>query len=359
MRKIVVAISSAAVSSALATSRRAIDTACAPASSPGRSTATCSSTSACVAPSIRTVQPGGTTTVVSYSSISNGPSTRLGSERRASAHRRGDRAVARTEARGADGLLRRALRLGPARQRQLRPRRAERDQADRPDVDRRAGLEPRAVEPLVLGLEALDECGEGSVVDLAREVDRDAPVLPAVADVGLALPFGLDAGPERGGERLPHLVVEPLQRRQVRLAGADPAEADVVELGAGEQQPGGREEPCERRHDRRPDAELGGERGRVNGAGAAVGEEHEVGRVAALLGRDRTQGAHHRAVGQVVDAACRLDRREPEPPAERRPATPRRARGRRSGRPRRAGRSGCSPSTTFASVTVGSTPPRP
>ena len=109
-----------------------------------------------------------------------------------------------------------------ARQRQLRPRRAERDQAERPDVDRRAGLEPRAVEPLVLGLEALDERGQGRVVDRAREVDRDAPVLAAVADVGEALPLGLDAGPERRGESSRISSSSRSQLVEVRLARARP-----------------------------------------------------------------------------------------------------------------------------------------
>ena len=73
VRKIVVAISSAAVSSAFATRRTAIGASWA--SATAGSTSTAVRTSAPVAASSATVQPGGTTTVVSYSSISSGPLT--------------------------------------------------------------------------------------------------------------------------------------------------------------------------------------------------------------------------------------------------------------------------------------------
>ena len=157
--------------------------------------------------------------------------------------------------------------------------------------------------------------GDPRRVELAGQLDRDAPALAAVADVGDAPPLGLAVDPRRevaracrrrGGERV-----------EVGLARADPAEADVVVLGPREQQPGGGEEPGERRHDRRARAELGRERRGVDRAGAAVGDEREVGRVAALLGRDGAQRAHRRRVREVVDAARRLERREAELRAER------------------------------------------
>ena len=54
----------------------------------------------------------------------------------------------------------------------------------------------------------------------------------------------------------------------------------------------------------------------MHGAGAAVREQDEVGRVAPLLGRDGAQGTHHRRVRELVDPAGGLERREVERPAE-------------------------------------------
>ena len=149
--------------------------------------------------------------------------------------------------------------------------------------------------------------------------------------------------PSRRSRPLAHLGLERAQRRRGPVSSArDVAEAHVVELGAGEQQPGRREEARERRHDHRAHAELGGEPRGVDRPRAAVRDERELARVAALLRRDRPQRAHHRRVREAVDAARDLDRREPErrPPAA--PARPPRARRRPRGRRSRAGRSGCS-----------------
>ena len=55
----------------------------------------------------------------------------------------------------------------------------------------------------------------------------------------------------------------------------------------------------------------------MDGAGPAVGDEREVGRVTTFLGRDGAEGAHRRGVREVVDAARRLERREAELRAER------------------------------------------
>ena len=193
---------------------------------------------------------------------------------------------------------------------------AERDEAQRADVDRRAGLEPRAVQPLVLVLEALDE----------RRDRRPRRARPAARS-------GRSSSGRGSGRRR-----RAATRARRRCCGAScsrisassrasasrsgsraliAAEADVVVLGAREQQPGRGEEARERRHDRRARAELGRERRGVHRARAAVGDEHEVGRVAALLGRDGAERAHRRRVREVVDAARRLERREAELRAER------------------------------------------
>ena len=101
----------------------------------------------------------------------------------------------------------------------------------------------------MLVLEALDEPGDPGRVELAGQLDRDAPALAAVADVGDAAPLGLAVDARR--EVLAHLRVEALERVEVGLARADPAEAHVVVLGPREQKAGRGEEAGERRHDRR------------------------------------------------------------------------------------------------------------
>ena len=91
---------------------------------------------------------------------------------------------------------------------------------------------------------------------------------------------------------------------------------DVVELRPREQQAERAEEPRERRHEHRPAAELLGEPRRVHRAGAAVGDQRELARVAALLGRDRAQRAGHARVRELVDARGRLEQRQPERPGD-------------------------------------------
>ena len=199
MRKTVVAISSASVASALPTIRTTIASSWAAVFT---STATWSSTSAPLA-SRRTVQPGGTTTVVSYSSTSSGPaagSTSSARERIGVSTNPSPKSARRV--RGASDAG------GRSRERDGRPLRPERDEPQRTDVDGRPALEPRAVERLVLGLETLDEGGERLGVDLAGEVDRHAPALAAVAHVGDALPVV---------RRAAHLGVEPAQLAEIAL----------------------------------------------------------------------------------------------------------------------------------------------
>ncbi len=95
----------------------------------------------------------------------------------------------------------------------------------------------------------------------------------------------------------------------VDLAAArrDPAEADVVALGARVEQACRREEAGERRDDGGADAELRGERGGVHRARAAVCDQGEVGGVAPLLGRHGSERTHHRGVCELVDPAGGID----------------------------------------------------
>ena len=189
-----------------------------------------------------------------------------------------------------------AGRRGTCREGDLRLFGAERDETQSSDVDRRPGVEARPVQTLVLALEPLDEIGERRGIDLTGEVQGDAPALAAVAQVGRPLPL----------HRVPpHLVVEATKLLDVRVPRVDPAEPDVVPLLARGEQAGGGEETCERRNHRRPHAELLSKGCGVHGAGAAVGDENELGGVATLLRRDGAQRAHHRRVRKVVHRASR------------------------------------------------------
>ena len=81
-----------------------------------------------------------------------------------------------------------------------------------------------------------------------------------------------------------------------------------MELRPREQQAERAEEPGERRHEDGRAAELLREPGGVDGPGAAVGDQRELARVAALLRRDRAQRARHPRVRDRVDAGGELER---------------------------------------------------
>ena len=91
------------------------------------------------------------------------------------------------------------------------------------------------------------------------------------------------------------------------------------------------------------DAQLAGQPGGVDRAGAAEGQQREPARVAAALGRDGPQRPHHPRVGDAVDALGGL-RAGPCPAARRC------GRGWRGGRPRR--RSGPRPSASWPGADV-------
>ena len=134
---------------------------------------------------------------------------------------------------------------------------------------------------------------------------------------------------------------------------------DVVELRPREEQAERAEEPGERGHEHRRAAELLGEPGRVHRAGAAVGDQRELARVAALLGRDRAQRAVHARVRELVDAA-RRPRASVSPSGSATRATASSASSAEIAIcPSATAPAGISPSTTLASVTVASSPPRP
>ena len=202
------------------------------------STATSSSTSA---PSgvERTVQPGGTTTVVSYSSTSSGP-LRLGATRRAR------RRVPRSCRSG-----------GPKSARRVPPRRAARRRARTAHArgrarsaaapDRRPASPPRAASRRSARgpLRSARRVPPIPPVELTGQLDGDAPALAAVAHVGDAVP--LDA--RRRGAIARASPPPPAQLVEVPLAALT-LQSGRGGARPGEQQAGGGEEPGERRHDR-------------------------------------------------------------------------------------------------------------
>ena len=126
------------------------------------------------------------------------------------------------------------------------------------------------------------------------------------------------------GELGLHLGEERRDRRRVDGVDVQVARPHLVELGPREEEADGAEEAGDRRHEDGPHAEILGEPGGVDRAGAAVGDQREVARVAPLLGRDRAQRARHPRVRDPVDPARRLEQRQPErlrdaarPPARR------------------------------------------
>ena len=85
-----------------------------------------------------------------------------------------------------------------------------------------------------------------------------------------------------------------------------------MELGAREEQAGRRKEARERGDDGCLDTQFRGERCRVDGTRATVGEQDEIAGVTSLLGRDCAERPHHGGVRQLVDTPGHLERGEGE-----------------------------------------------
>ena len=92
--------------------------------------------------------------------------------------------------------------------------------------------------------------------------------------------------------------------------------AHLVELRPGEEEADGAEETGDRRDENRADAEVLREPARVDRAGAAVGDQRELARIAALLGGDRAQRTHHPRVRDPVDPARGLEHGQAERPGD-------------------------------------------
>ena len=266
----------------------------------------------------------------------------LDAERGAGADRGLERPVLRAEARE-PGLGRQGGReVGAAGQRELLARRAERDHAHGADVDRRARLEARPVETLVLGLEPLGEQAQGIAVELSGEVDREAPVLAAVANVGEALPLDRAGVADRLGQCCAHLGVEAARASRSPARGRSPGRSARRGTRRGR-----RADRLRRRARRaaarppcRPRARRPGpprEPGRSRRRRSARSRR---GRGPSRSRRRAARASSSRWPGRGFPAPPRRSRGRAAHRASRPPA--RRARTRRSDRRRRAGRSGCS-----------------
>ena len=167
----------------------------------------------------------------------------------------------------------------------------------------------------MLVLEALAQAFEQRPVDRAgRQLDLDLPALAAVAEVGGAQPRRLVAAGERTHEHRLHLVEEGRDAAGIDRVDVEVTGANLVELGPREEEADGAEEARHRRHEHRRDAEVVGEPAGVDRPRAAVGDDREVARIAALLRRDRPQRPGHARIRDAVDAVGRLEHREPERP---------------------------------------------
>src|SRR6185295_19385318 len=84
------------------------------------------------------------------------------------------------------------------------------------------------------------------------------------------------------GGRLPLELLEPLRELDPRrgVEERDPR-ADQIESQRRDQEPQRAEDPRRRRDQDSPDAEITGQRGRVQGAGAAEGDERVAARIVA------------------------------------------------------------------------------
>ncbi len=189
------------------------------------------------------------------------PGDRIGADRATTANRRIDCLVHLAEVDRARSL---GLVVPPARGfrgRQGIPARPYQREADRPDLDRGALLEPGAVESFVLRLESFDELIDRCRFDRGREFHVDAPVLAPVANIGRPEPYArLGPGTHPVLEMLTHVGVESTESSKVRLASVDSAKPHVVKLGAREEQAGRRKEARERGDDGCLDTQFRGER---------------------------------------------------------------------------------------------------
>ena len=149
------------------------------------------------------------------------------------------------------------------------------------------------------------------------------------------------------------------ERREVRRGGLGVERAAEVAAEIGLEHAPRRERAGEAGHDDDVDLELLGEEGRVHRAGAAERDEREVTRLDPLGHGQRPDRLRHLRVDHVEDPFRELERLERELRARVRRRRVRAAAVSSDSRPPANDVGSIRPSTRFASVTVGSLPPRP
>ena len=173
------------------------------------------------------------------------------------------------------------------------------------------------VELLVQVVKALDDGLDGARVDFSlRDRNVDLVGLPEIAEIGAAPEPAVLFRHAVTGQRLARLGVEPgVERPQARgrnvRAARDPGLHEVVP-DVGHHQPDRGEHTGPLRHQDRGNADLLGQRRGVHGAGAAEGDQGQIARIEALLGRADPHGAFHVGVGDADDPRRRRLGRQPE-----------------------------------------------
>src|SRR5262249_21731715 len=166
--------------------------------------------------------------------------------------------------------------------------------------------------------------------DLGRNVDHQLVVLSLVSEIEAARqasafrPHAPAVEPlTRSRPELEELLVE--RRERVHLQWSEPG-PDLIRAQVLYEQADGTEDPGIRRNHDARDAQLAGERGRVQRTRAPEGHEGEIVRVDPALNRHESEGSRHVGVDDLDHATRRLIRRESELVAQARNRLPGRAR---------------------------------
>ena len=303
-------------------------------------------------------QPGGTSSVASGSAHSAGPASAAARRRLAADDARLERRRRRTRAappHSAAGS--RASACGRSAGARAPHRDAHVDELDlrrvvavavallvRARERRRAARQRRAV-----------ALGGGAHLLVHGELERLAAVAQLVAGARLAP----GVAQRRGGvgEELAALAREALVRqRGARSASRVRA---TSRRGAAAASPSAQSTPEARGQRMREIPSSLGERGGVQRPGAAEGHQREAPRVDAPLDGHHPQRAEHLGLGDAHDPLCAGERVETQLCGEDARSPARRRRGRARRRRRAASRRAGARAARFASVTVGSSPPRP
>ena len=174
-----------------------------------------------------------------------------------------------------------------------------------------------AVARLVHGIEALlDAVAILGREQLDRKLDRDGVLLPDIAHVGRALHGDAGNGDPAAAHGLAsaplHLGVDGLHGRERCLGERREPGIDEIAPQVRDQHAIGGEMAGRTRDDDLGDAQFARDHGRVQGPGAAIGDEREIGGIEAALGGDPAHHVGHLGGGDAQDAVGGLREIEAE-----------------------------------------------